>query len=214
MNLKRIKWFVAVAVLAFPVVLSAQTPANEFGVFVSRPAFDSTRFVDFESGDDFELEFDENAGYGVNFTHSFSPQVSLELTAQKMSGDVQVSLDTPPITVNAGEINLMAYSATAQWHFAGTGKFDPYVGAGVAYVTGDVDFIDDPEDPDATSNSDLENETTWLANAGIAYRISNTLSIGADAKYITYEPKAEDDVTEDRVDINPLVISAGVKFRF
>jgi len=214
--LSRIKWFAVLAVLAFPLSLAAQTPANELGVFVSASSFDDTTLPDDELDVDVELEFDEQIGYGVSYNRFWTPQLSTEFAVQRLGGDIDVSIIDGPttITVDAGEIDLTAYSGTVQWHFGATGRFDPYVGGGVAYVTGDVDLIADPEDPESVDNVELENETTWLANAGINYRLTNSIAIGADAKYIAYEPKGKGDADDERVDVNPLVISAGVKFRF
>lgn len=212
--MNRIKWFVAVAVLVVPASLFAQTPANELGVFVSTSQFDSTTFTDFETGEGFEIDFDEDIGYGATYTHFFSPNVSLEFGAQRLGGDVEVSFDAPVnITVDAGEINLDVLSATAQYHFP-HGKLDPYIGGGVAYVTGDIDLIADPEDPESPANLELDAETTWLVNLGLGYAVTQNVSIGADVKYIAYDPKAEGDTDEGRVDVNPVVISGGVKFRF
>jgi outer membrane protein W len=206
------KWFIAVAVLLVPVSLFAQAPSNELGVFISTSQFESTSFTD-EDGT-FEIGFDEDLGYGVSYTRFFTPSVAIEFGAQRLGGDVEVSFGAPiNITAEAGEINLNVYSATAQYHFP-HGKLDPYIGGGVAYLTGDVDFIDDPEDPDSVSNADFDNELTWLANIGIGYAITDSVSIGADVKYIAYDPKAEGDTDEGRVDVNPLVIAGGVKFQF
>ncbi|HEX8251739.1 MAG TPA: OmpW family outer membrane protein [Thermoanaerobaculia bacterium] len=213
----RIKWIIAVATLVFPLALSAQTRQNELGFFVSSSQFDSTRIEDDELDFDVELDFDENIGFGVSYNRYWTNQLSTEFAAQRLGGDIQVSLVDGPtsITVDAGEIELTAFSGTLQWHFGGAGRFDPYIGGGLAYVTGDVDVLADPEeDPEATENVELENETTWLANAGVNFRITDALSIGADAKYIAYEPEAEGDDSGESLDVNPLVFSAGIKFRF
>jgi outer membrane protein W len=202
-------------VLVFPLTLTAQGRANELGVFVSLPQFDSTSFEDEEEPDlGLELDFDENVGYGVSYNRYWTDHLSSEFTAQRLSGDIQVNVTGGPatITVDAGDIEMDVLSAGLQWHFGGASRFDPYIGGGVAYVSGEADVLADPEvDPEETENVDLDSETTWLANAGINFRLTDAFSLNADAKYIAYEP--EDDAG-DSLDINPLVFSAGVKFRF
>jgi outer membrane protein len=212
------KAIVAAAILAFAFPLVAQTRANELGVFVSMSRFDSTDLSEDVEGIpiEVELDFDENIGYGISYTRYWGNTLALELAAQRLSADAEVTISGGTIseTFDAGEIDLTAFTAVTQWHFGGAGRFDPYVGAGAAYVTGDVDVIADEEDPEATEEVELENEITWVANAGVNFRITDALSIGADAKYISYEPQAEDDETGETLDVNPLVISAAVKFRF
>ena len=209
------KLLLALAVLAFPLSLTAQ-PANELGVFVSLPKFDSTTIVDPELGIEIELDFDEDMGYGVSYNRYWTPNLSTEFAVQNLGGDLEATVTdgTTRITVDAGEINLMAYSGTVQWHFARGGRFAPYVGGGVAYMTGDIDIPSDPDDPDFVENIDLDNETTWLVNAGVNIGITDSIALAGDVKYISYDPKAEGDTDEGRVDVNPLIFSAGVKFRF
>jgi outer membrane protein W len=212
--LYRIKFILAVAVLVFPLTLSAQTRANELGVFASMSRFDETTESDVDG--DVTLGFDENIGYGVSYNRYWSNQLSTEFAAQRLGGDIQVSAFDGPgsVTINAGELNMTVLSATLQWHFASNSRIDPYIGAGAAYITGDADVLTDIDPAAATENVDLDTETTWLANAGLNFRFSDALSIGADAKYMKYEPRAEGDGPQDRIDVNPLVISAGLKFRF
>ena len=203
--------------VAFAFPLAAQTRANELGFFVSMSQFDSTSLTEDDDLDlEVELDFDEDIGYGVSYTRYWASNLSLEFAAQRLSADAEVTIsdDTISETVDVGELELTAFSGTVQWHFGGAGRFDPYIGGGLAYVLGEVDSIVDEGDPEETEELELENETTWLANAGVNFRVSDSLSIGADVKYIAYEPSAEDDDTGETLDVNPLVISAGVKFRF
>lgn len=200
-------------ILAFPMALAAQ-PANEVGVFINTAQFDELREVD-EDGFELELNFDENIGYGVNFTHFWSSNLATEFSAQQLSADAEITVSgpgLPPISIDGGELEVMAYAATVQWHFARGSRISPYVGAGAAFVTGEVSGGDviDGED----FSTDLENEFTWLANAGVNFGLTDSIALGLDAKYIAYEPQAEGDPDEASEALNPLVLSAGLKFRF
>jgi outer membrane protein W len=199
-------------VLAFPFALFAQ-PANEVGVWISTSQFEDTGFVD--EGIELELSFDENIGYGVSFSHFWSQSLATEFSAQQLSADAEISISgpgLPPIDIDGGELEVMVYAATAQWHFARGSRISPYVGAGAAFVTGEISGGDVIEGEDFST--DLENEFTWLANAGINFGLTDSLSLGLDAKYIAYEPTADDDEDEASEELNPLVLSAGLKFRF
>lgn len=208
--------FIFAVFFLFPLTLAAQQ--NELGVFLSAAKLDETSFTDSETGVDLQIGFDEDLGYGVSYSRYFSDRVSVELALQKLGGDVELSVsgpDLPPFTADAGEMDLTAISATARWHFARpSARFTPYIGAGVARVTGEVGILGDPEDPESSDTIDLESETTWLANAGIDFRLTPNLSLAGDVKYIAYEPKEDGVPDEERIEVNPLVISASVKFRF
>lgn len=210
--MSRIRFYIALVVLAFPIALAAQ-PVNEVGVFVNTAQWEEFRFA--EEGVEAELSFDENIGYGVNFTHYFSPNLATELSAQQLSADAEITVrgsGIPAFTIDGGELEVMVYAATVQWHFARGSRISPYVGAGAAYVTGEVEGGDEIDGEDFST--ELENEFTWLANAGVNFGVTDSMSIGVDAKYIAYEPQAEGDPDEASEALNPLVLSAGVKFRF
>jgi len=88
--------------------------------------------------------------------------------------------------------------------------FSPYIGGGVAYVSGEAGSIDEDE----LESVDLENELEFLANAGINIGFTQGFALFVDGKYILYEARGEGDAEEDALELNPLIISGGVKFRF
>jgi len=206
--MSRSRSLIALVLLLFPVTLAAQ---SDIGLWVSKPSFDSTEFFE----DDvvapaFELSFDEDIGYGITYTQGYGA-FALELGAQKMGGDVVITVDDNSAT--AGDIDITALTGTLQWRFLPGSRITPYIGGGLAYMTGEVEFapIDEPVEDDEV---DLESQTTWLANAGVTFKLSDRLGIGADVKYIPYDPTDEGGAEEDAVDINPLVFSVGLRIRF
>ena len=195
---------VLLSLLAFPVLGFAQS--NELGIFISTSQFDDSEIED--AGDILEVEFDEDMGYGVSFNRYWTPAFSTEFAYQKLGADLTVSFED--IAADAGDLNLDILSATAQFHFARGSLISPYIGGGAAYISGEAGSIDAEELEDA----DLENEFEWLANAGINLNFGRSLGVFLDGKYILYEARAEGDSDDDAVDINPLVIAGGIKFRF
>jgi outer membrane protein W len=107
----------------------------------------------------------------------------------------------------------MAFSAVAQFHF-GDGPVVPYVGGGIAYVTGDAETPEEIVEPGEPAEVDFESQTGLIANAGVDFRITPNLAIGADVKYIPYEAVEEGASDIEALDVNPLIFSAAVKFRF
>lgn len=203
--------FLAVlAILTFPVAAAAQQ-RNEVSAFVTLPSFNDSNILEDDLGVDAQAAFDESIGYGVAFNRYWTSHFSTEFGAQALNSELAVEVDD--LEFEAGEVNILAFTGIAQLHLAPNGMLDPYVGAGVAHLTGDADFIADDETGERET-VELESETTWVANAGLSYRYSGALSIFADAKYIAYDAVGEGDPEEESAELNPLIYSAGIRFRF
>jgi opacity protein-like surface antigen len=196
---------IVLSLLLLPLIATAQ-PANEFGVFISTSQFDDSEISD--GVDSFDVEFDEDMGYGVLYNRFWLGGFSTEFAYQQLGADLSVSFDE--ITEQVGELDLDILSATGQLHFGRGSMISPYIGGGVAYVSGEAGAIDEDE----LESADLENEVEWLVNAGLNIGLGQTFAIFVDGKYILYEARGEGDPDEDALDINPLIISGGLKFRF
>ena len=195
---------VLLSLLTFPVFGFAQS--NELGIFISTSQFDDNEIQD--AGDTFDLEFDEDMGYGVSYNRYWTQAFSTEFAYQKLGADLTVSFED--IAADAGDLDLDVLTATGQFHFARGSLISPYIGGGAAYISGQAGSIDTEELEDA----DLEKEFEWLANAGVDFNFGKSFGIFVDGKYILYEARAEGDSEDEGVDINPLVLAAGIKFRF
>lgn len=202
--IKRTVLLFALSLVLFP--LSAAAQMNDIGIFISTSQFDDSEIDD--AGDIFDVEFDEDMGYGVSYNRYWTNSFSTELAYQKLGADLTVSFED--IAADAGDINLDILSATGQWHFAKGSMLSPYIGAGAAYISGDAGSIDTEELEDA----DLENELEFLANAGIDLNLGRGFAVFLDGKYIAYEARGENDAADEALEINPLIISGGIKFRF
>ena len=200
----------ALAVLTFPIVAAAQQ-RNEVSAFITLPSFSDSNILEDDLGVDAQAAFDESIGYGVAYNRYWTSHFSTEFGAQALNSELNVEVDD--LEFDAGEVSIIALTGIAQLHLAPSGMLDPYVGAGVAHLTGDADFIVDDETGERET-VDLESETTWVANAGLSYRYSGALSIFADAKYVAYDAAGEGDPDEDAAELNPLIYSAGIRFRF
>ena len=196
---------VVLSLFLLPLAATAQ-PMNELGVFISTSQFDDSEISD--GVDTLDIEFDEDMGYGLLYNRFWTSGFSTELAYQKLGADLTLSFED--ITEDAGSLDLDMLTATAQLHFARGSMLSPYVGGGVAYVSGEVGSIDQAE----LQSADLENELDFLVNAGLNLGIGQSLSIFLDGKYVMYEAREEGVPDDEAVDINPLIISAGVKWRF
>ena len=110
---------------------------------------------------------------------------------------------------------LTPVTAMLRYHFGRGGAFDAYAGAGVAHVTiGNIES--DDTRAEGLEPIAVESETTAVFGGGITYDFSKHIGIAADARYLPLtlrgRPSADDDAIE--ADLNPLVLSAGLRIRF
>lgn len=192
------------SLLFLPLLATAQM--NDLGVFISTSQFDDGEIDD--AGDIFDLEFEEDMGVGVLYNRFWTSSFSTEFAYQRLGADLTISFED--IDEEVGSLDLDILSATGQFHFAKGSMISPYIGGGVAYVSGEVGTIDDDE----LEDTDLENEIEFLANAGLNVGLGRGFAVFLDGKYILYEARGEGDTEDDALEVNPLIISGGIKFRF
>ena len=201
--IKRIS-IVVLVVFLLPFTAAAQN--NELGAFISTSQLDDNEIND--AGDVFDIEFEEDMGVGILYNRFWGSSFSTEFAYQRLGADLTLSFED--VTEDLGELDLDILSATGQFHFARGGFLSPYVGAGVAYVSGEAGSIDESE----IESVDLENELEFLVNAGLNLALGRGFGLFLDGKYIMYEARGEGDSDGEALDVNPLIVSAGVKLRF
>jgi opacity protein-like surface antigen len=200
--IKRI--IIALSLLLLPLTAVAQN--NELGAFISTTQISDDEIQD--AGDIFDVEFDEDMGVGVLYNRYWFGGFSTEFAYQRLGADLTLSFED--VTEDLGELDLDVLSATGQFHFLRGGFISPYIGGGVAYISGEAGSIDEDE----IETTDLENELELLANAGIDLSLGRGFGLFLDGKYIWYEARGEGDPDDEALELNPLIISGGLKFKF
>ncbi len=161
-----------------------------------------------DAGDIFDVEFEEDMGVGILYNRYWTTNFSTEFAYQKLGADL--TLSAGDVAAQVAELDLDILSGTAQLHFARNSIISPYIGGGVAFVSGEAGAIDEDE----FESADLENELNFLANAGLNVNLGRSFTLFLDGKYVMYEARGEGDPDDEALDINPLIISGGIKFRF
>lgn len=141
----------------------------------------------------------------LDFTYFFTDSIAAELilaTSRHHLGST---------AGDVGEVWLLPPTLTLQYHFQGLGKVKPYVGAGVNYTV----FYNE----DAGSLGlpfEIDNAFGWAVQAGVDYQIGDGLFLNADVKYIGLEADINigNGAVAGDAGVNPLVIGAGVGYRF
>ena len=195
--------------LAGSLRMSAQQSSDVSLWIVDSEMSDSTVV---EDGDRINFEFDESVGYGLAFNHFWTSAFSTELAIQKYSADLSLGLDGGP-RFRAGEFDVTSITAMAQVHFLRDRLFSPYIGGGIARISGEFEPSDLVDEPDA-ENVDLESEVTWTAAAGVNVRLSEHFALTGEIKFIPWDAVEENGVPEEGVEVDPATVSGGVRFRF
>ena len=198
-------------IAAGSIRLSAQTPSSDFGAWIVGSELKETTLT--EDGYDITVGFDKENGFGFSFNHFWTENVSTEIAAQTFHGRMTITSDfgAGPLTFEVGNLDAIALSALAQYHFNRAGRFSPYVGGGIARLSGDFEAF---EDPDGVESFDLESEIAWTAAAGANVRITENLFLAADLKFIPWSAVAEGEPDSESLDTDPLLLSFGMKVRF
>jgi outer membrane protein W len=188
-------------IVAGAVRLSAQAPSSEVGLWLE---------------EDISGDFNGDQGYGISLNHYWTENFSTELSAQKFNADTAIVteglvgfcgfgelplVDQPVVIVFHGsaQIEVTAVTAMAQLHFNRAGRAAPYLGAGVAHLSGDAG---------------LDSDITWAASAGLDFRMTDRLFLTGELKFVPWSAISEDIAPGERIDIDPLIAAVGVKMRF
>src|SRR5215213_6993646 len=127
--------------LVAAVPMSAQNRAFDLTGYASWVDTSSEGTFDDTTANPVDVNFDGTLGYGLAANVFFGNRLSTEFAIVRVNSDVNVRQRA--VANGNTEAEIMPITAVLQFHFAPNGTFDPYIGAGAAYV-----LIDDVDSPD------------------------------------------------------------------
>jgi outer membrane protein len=204
-TLLNVTLFLTLAVIALP---AAAQHHNDLGLWVAASTTSET--VD----GDASLAFEDGRGFGLSLNHFWTSHLSTELGATALSYDGTIEIGNVE-ALDLESLDVIAVTGVAQWHFGGAGaRIRPYVGGGVAYVMAD-DLESNDLDLADIGTVEIDSAVGWVANAGATFALTPRIGIGVDAKYISYRPDSAPAGGEAvELELDPIVVSAGIRFRF
>ena len=169
--------------------LAAQDRAVDLTIWgTSADVQGSNRF-----SDTFDTDFESGDGFGLSANIFMTKHFSTEIAAFAVSSDASLAIpDVAPLSL--GSVDMTPVMAGVQFHILGQSRFDPYIGAGAAYVMAD-DLESNDLDVVGVGAVDLENELTYYLNAGVGFHFTPWFALVADGRYIPYEPSSKSAVT-------------------
>jgi outer membrane protein W len=162
---------------------------------------------------DFKIETDSGFGIGLSANFFLSQRLSTEVAIFWLNPEATMSFGD--IQYKMGETEIIPATLGLQYHFVPESRWDPYVGAGAAYVTAS-NFESKDLDNLGAGVIELDNKFSWFANAGVGYRFGKQLGVALDVRYIDYGPTSTSSATGGTEDLklSPLVTSLGLRVRF
>lgn len=215
----RIRVSLLLVSLLFPVVLFAQSKPNEWSVFVNRASFHSTTETDPIEGITAKFEIDSKTGYGISFDHFIAPNMSVQLLAQSVRGNSKISVTDDTIgttfTIPAGSVDMKQYDVALHYYFGASPTIRPYAGLGVLRTQGGkVTIPAELTDTGVEEKISLDDKFSWVADAGVDFRVMQNGSIALSAKYAPYKTSVSNDPSDPHLKLDPLTLAAGFRWRF
>lgn len=168
---------------------------------------------DSQLGDGFEADFNDGNALGLSANYGINRWLSVEGSVFGIRSDAALNFESA--TLDLGSVDLVPFTLGAQLHPLGDSRFDPYIGAGVAYVVAD-DLSSSDLDTLGLGRIELENKATYYVNAGIGIRIAGGFGIAIDGRQIQYDPSTRSTATgvKQDLELTPRLVSVGLRLRF
>lgn len=154
-----------------------------------------------------DVDVEDDTGFAFTLGYRFTDKLGVELlAAQPFKHDIRLNGD------NIASTKHLPPTLTLQFYpLGGTdARVQPYIGAGVNYTR----FSDEETDIDGVS-LDLDDSWGAAGQLGVDLLISEHWSLNAAAWYLDIDSDAEvAGSSAGEVEIDPVVVMAGVGFRF
>ena len=172
-----------------------------------------------------QLQVDNNTIPEIDFSYYFTKNIAAELIlAVGTRHDVNVS-SAGDVAKALGSVNLLPPTLTAQWHFMPDQTFDPYVGAGLAYVRAMDNGLTAQVGASALPIRIDRNNFGGVLQAGFDVNLQDKWLVNFDVKKVFVSTDVELNSLGvaglasgfkkiDQLDIDPWVVSVGFGKKF
>lgn len=218
MRLTKVLVLVAIVALALPIANAADAK-NKFSVFVgyAMPMSDTTITEDTGEGiiQD-KIEADDAMGYGLAYEYRYSDLMSFGASLSYFNHDVKDTFTFDGTTEFDGTIGDVTWTPILfdlNFHLLKDRKIDFYVGPTVGYAMwDDVSLNADGQDAFGTDKIKIDDSFVYGVNLGLDVPFGEKWAFAAGLRYLLVS--ADPSEGGDSLDVNPLILTVGVGYKF
>ncbi|MFK7840395.1 MAG: OmpW family protein [Bdellovibrionales bacterium] len=160
------------------------------------------------NGTALKTDVDHDPTIEIDGTYFFTENIAAELIAATSQHKVSAGSN------DLGDAWILPPTLTLQYHFTPNNKFSPYVGAGLNYS-----LFYGEDDGAGFDNLDVDGGLGFAVQAGFDYWFDDHWGFNFDVKYIDLEVDVDVDLSgtplsADDVDLDPVIVGAGISYRF
>lgn len=160
-----------------------------------------------------DFDIDASAGAGGGFLWE-SGRWGVELKAAFSRSEIRVRtrLSDAVFILELDTIDLIPVTAVVQYRFGSRDSLAPYLGAGAAWL-----HLGEVEVPGSDARVEFDDDFGFVVNAGVDVSLSERWVLNLDGKHVPFETATEATSPfgeTGEVRIEPLIWSAGLRFRF
>lgn len=204
--MNKMKWLSVFLFAALP--LFAQDRNMRITIFASQVSMDGGAL-----DESFDTEFEDGNGFGLGASLPFNKWLGAEASIFALRNESRLVFEGAA-QFELGRVDLVPIMVGVQAHLTGGKRFDPYVGAGGAYVQAS-DLYSEDLDTVGIGRINVDSEFTYYVNAGLGFDFTDRFGIAIDGRMIKYEPSTQAAAGEEvELDLSPTIISAALRFRF
>ena len=195
--------------IAALVASAAMAQSNTIALSALQPQFSGESAT--TDGERIPLGLRSRVGYEIEAAHRVG-RTSFALSAGRMSAPANAPVQGGSVRI--GSMSLTPMIAAVALHGGSSTRFDPYIGAGAAYVmTGNLRSAN--LDSLGIGTVSLGNDFTYAVNAGVGIAMSPGIGLKFDARYMPVSIGATAaDGSSGHVEFKTITLAAGVQWKF
>ncbi len=146
----------------------------------------------------------------LDITYFFTENIAAELILATSPHDLKLK-GSDAGDLDLGDTMILPPTLTLQYHFTPNNQFSPYVGAGINYT---LPYAEDAGRD--VSKLQADGSFGWALQAGADYWFDEHWGVNIDVKkiWVDVDASVNSGAITGNVELNPLIVGAGVSYRF
>jgi len=153
-----------------------------------------------------ELDIDYAVVPELDISYFFTKNIAAELILATSEHEIDYNS-----TTDLGSAWILPPTLTLQYHFTPDSAFSPYLGAGLNYS-----LFYGEDTAAGFTNLEVEGGVGYALQAGFDYWINDNWGLNLDVKkiWLNVDAKLNNGAIRADIDLDPVVVGAGVSYRF